>query len=124
MRAGLAKGTDQESVYLPHSRVAHTDRIGITEIDDVSVILRFYIQENVGTGSGDKVIYDSSLKSVCANVLPAPVVAEDRTTVVDGFMGAKSISNRIILSPILVGIASRNLEQIQLDIVDMWDNAK
>ena len=64
---------------------------------------------------GDKIEFDSSLKSVCTGV-EEPWVVEDGSMQCDAWFSAIGINNRIIISPIITGIGNRCVEEIEKNI--------
>lgn len=120
LRAKLAEGCVNATSYLPHMPILYTDRIGLSEIGNDDILIRFYIQVAAPMGSGDKLVFDSSLKSVVGRIMQDPVVSEDGSITIDAEMGAKGISNRIVNSPILVGVASRVLENVKANVLKLY----
>lgn len=68
---------------------------------DTMVIKVYLIQDDL-VGLGDKVVYGHQLKSIVSETISYPIVGE-RGDIVDAIFGYKSISNRIVLSPLLMG---------------------
>jgi hypothetical protein len=114
-----AAGTHNESMFPAKTNIQHSDRIGMTDLDEETVIVRFYIQDNTTLGGGDKVEFDSSLKSVCTSV-DEPWEVEDGSVVCDAWFSAIGMDHRIILSPKITGIGNRCLEKMEQDIVKMY----
>ena len=69
---------------------------------------------------GDKIEFDSSLKSVCSGTDPEGWVTEDNSVKCDALFSTVGICKRLINSPLLTGIANRCLEKVESDILDMY----
>ena len=119
-RYKFAKGTDSTNNYLPSTKVVGTDRLGTDVLDDEHVIFKFYIKQDMGMNAGDKIVFDSSLKSVCGGVVDHDIQVEDGSVQVKGLMSYRSINARIIMSPLLVGCATKVLERTEEQILDMY----
>ena len=118
-RANATKGTLKEDKYTPVTRVRSGARIGGVQIDDSDIVVVFSIKEKVACGIGDKVCFDSALKSVVGRVEDRPMITEEGK-VVDAVFGANSVFNRIILSPMLQGTMDMVLEAAEEDVLKMW----
>lgn len=92
---------------------------GIT-ISKETVILQFYIQESIESGIGDKIVIDSSLKTVTSSVMDVAPRCVDSNRAVDVIFSATSISNRIVNSPIIEGISETVLEKLEDDVLKMY----
>ena len=107
----FSAGTIDELAYPPSGPITVTDKVGPTIITDDTVIIRFYITEVNDMAVGSKLVVSSSLKSVVGRILPP--ITSDSGIVVDGLMGGLSISNRIVLSPVLHGGVCRVLIDLE-----------
>jgi hypothetical protein len=85
--------------------------------------LQFYIKEEIDAGIGDKIVYDSSLKSVISDVMDEPMVTQSGIEV-DAVFSGTGINRRTITSPLTVGTVQRTLEKLEFNIIDMWDKKK
>ena len=93
---------------------------GVT-FDENTVVIRYKIQEKLPAGVGDKQVIDSSLKSVISDVLSDPVYTESGVEV-DVLFSATSVSNRLVCSPLIVGIGERVLKELERQCIDIWNN--
>lgn len=93
------------------------------DFTDRTVVLQFYIKEELSAGVGDKLVYDSSLKSVISEVIDKPMVTEGGVEV-DAVFSGSGINRRTITSPLIVGTVQRVLEKTEQNIIDWWDRAK
>jgi hypothetical protein len=118
-KANATKGTRKESKYTTVNRVAPDTRISGIVLGESDILVIFYIKSNVGCSVGDKIIFDSSLKTVVGRVEANEIVTESGKKI-DAVFGANSVFNRIILSPIIVGIYDRILEDAEEDILRMY----
>ena len=115
-----AKGTASASNFYPATDIKQSTRIGTTVLDDETLIIRFYVQQDTSCESGDKIEYDSSLKSVCSTVSPEQWEVEDGSVVCDSLFSQLSQAKRLISSPILTGIGNRCLEKVEKDVLNMY----
>lgn len=115
-----ATGTHNTEEFIPDLQIKYTDRLGMTDLDNETVILRFYIQQNMGMNAGDKIEFDSSLKSVSTKISKIGWDVEDGSVLCDGLFSGIGISNRIVASPIITGIANRLLEKLEQDVLKMY----
>jgi len=73
--------------------------------------IRIYISHNVGTGVGDKAVFANQMKTVFGHILKGP--HETQTGVkLDAIFGFKSVQDRIVLSPMLIGTTNTLLRVI------------
>lgn len=117
--AKFAKGSVAEHSFIESKPLPPRTKIPGGQIDGDTVMITYTIQSTIAAGYGDKLVYDSSLKSVVSRVLDEPSETESGI-IVDSFFAGTSISNRNISSPMYVGIPSRILEGIEDTILDMW----
>lgn len=123
-KAEFASDSKNNYKYQKLNKITQSDRLGNIDLTDDVVVLKFYIQQHHGMHAGDKIVYDSSLKSVCARVLEEPILSEDKSVEVDALMSYRSINARLIMSPILVGAATRVIEKLESDILDIYFDDK
>ena len=116
-RAQSAKGSANESTFNHQLQIKYTDRIGITDIDDDTVILRFYIQQDMGMDIGSKLEILSSLKTVCSNISPTDWATDDPNVNVQMMYSEIGVNNRIINSPKICGITAAVMEKLEKDIL-------
>lgn len=112
-----AKGTTTGKDFYPSTSVIQSTRIGKVVIEEDTLIIRFYIQQETSMSGGDKIEFDSSLKSVCSAVEPGGWMTEDGSVKCDALFSAVGICKRLINSPTLTGIANRCLEKVEQDIL-------
>jgi hypothetical protein len=62
-------------------------------------------------------------KSVVSTVLEQPVTTESGETI-DMLFGGSSISNRIVLSPTIVGIATRCMMDLEKEVIRQYFDEK
>lgn len=119
-RSAYAKSCANAAHYVPPTALQFTERIGNVVMDDDTVLLKFYIQQDVDCAAGDKIIFDSSLKSVVCRVFGENIKTEDHSLEVQAQMSAKSVAARIINSPLLTGIAARCMIKLEEDVLEMY----
>jgi len=120
-KAKAATGAENASAFPRNLRIASDmNRVGANDLTDTNVIFRFYIQQDMGMNGGDKCEFCSSLKSVLTGVQEEDWEVDDKSIKVQALFSAIGIGNRIILSPMIVGLGSRAMEQLEKDILKMY----
>jgi hypothetical protein len=76
-----------------------------------TMAIRIYITSDVPAGVGDKGVFANQMKTVFGEVLAGPIVTESGEEV-DAVFGQKSIADRIVLSPELIGTTTVLLDKI------------
>ena len=92
---------------------------GVT-FDDTIVVIRYLIKESLVASVGDKIVVDSSLKSVISDVLTDPVTTESGINI-DVLFSNSSASNRIVNSVYLSSNVERILEELEKQVIDIYD---
>lgn len=77
-------------------------RIVKDPLDLDQALVRFYITKEVGAGIGDKGVFGNQLKTIVSSVMHGTNTTEDGTPI-DAKFSYLSISNRIVLSPEIMG---------------------
>lgn len=117
-KANLAKDTDSKNKFYPGGPV-RSDMIGGIRIDDQSVLVRYYIKQEVEANSSDKIVFGAQLKSVSTGVTKhSPVTESGR--VIDAVMGASSFYNRMTPSIVFQGILENNMEVIEQNFLKAY----
>ena len=118
-RAKFSKGTINESNHSESAVLAKGTKFRGVQFEEDTVVIQFFIQENINASTGDKLVLDSSLKTVISYTLDTNPVTESGIDI-DALFSATSIGNRIVNSPILVGVGERIMEKIEQDCLDMY----
>lgn len=84
-------------------------RVDGTPLSLDTMAIRVYITSDVPAGVGDKGVFCNQMKTVFGEVLPGDVVTESGL-VVDAIFGAKSIADRIVTSPEVIGTTTTLLD--------------
>ena len=116
-KASLAKGSNNQQDFIVNNKVDVGTRIKGFKLGENDILIVYYIKVKVEAGVGDKVVFDSSLKSVIGRVSDHPIITEEGETI-DAVFGLNSIFNRIILSPMIQGISDRVLKHVEQDLVN------
>lgn len=90
----------------PDGRVLDRFRVDGKPLEDNSVAFRFYITHDNTYGVGDKGNLMNQLKTVTGKIIKTPDVTKSGL-VLQGRFSGQSIFNRIVLSPYIIGTASR-----------------
>jgi hypothetical protein len=85
--------------------------------------IRIYLTHVQPAGIGDKVVFANQLKSVISDVFENDIVSETGV-VVDAKFSGKSIYNRIVNSPYLIGTTATILKLIAKKAVAAYNNVK
>ena len=116
-KAKAASGSVNEKYFSKDMQIKYTDRIGITDIDNDTIILRFYIQQDMGMDIGSKLEILSSLKTVCSCINPEDWSTGDPDVKVNMMYSEIGVNNRIINSPKMCGISAAIMEKLEKDIL-------
>lgn len=76
-----------------------------------TMAIRVYITTDVPAGVGDKGVFCNQMKTVFGEVLAGDIVTESGKTV-DAVFGSKSVADRIVLSPDIIGTTATLLDVI------------
>jgi hypothetical protein len=120
-KSNYAKSIGMENEYPKPTIVPKGTKLKGIEFDEDTVAFYFYITEDISCGVGDKVVFDSSLKSVISNVIDEKIKTTDDIEV-DGLFGCYSINNRKVTSVFRVGILQRIFEKVDDMIIDIMEN--
>lgn len=123
-KAKAAAGSVNIEDFRSDMQVKYTDRIGTTDLDNETVILRFYIQQDMEMDMGSKVEFYSSLKSVTAYMQDNDWEVEDNSIKCQALFSSCGIGNRIINSPMIAGMTGRIMETVEDQILDLYFNKK
>ena len=91
---------------------------GISLIEG-QVEIKIYIRANNSLGLGDKAIFCNQMKFTVGDIFESDMKAEDGTDI-DAIFASRSISARIVASPMQIGTTSMVLEKLQEKVVDMY----
>lgn len=81
--------------------------------------LRVFIESTVSQGIGDKGVFGSQMKSVVSSVFQSDITTESGTPIEAQF-SFRSVLNRTVLSPILLGMTSRILKHVSPKIAEAY----
>ena len=76
-----------------------------------SVAIKFYITSETPMSCGDKGVFANQMKTVVGDVFENDIFTESGTRI-DAIFGAKSISDRIVVSPFIIGTTTTLLKII------------
>jgi hypothetical protein len=91
---------------------------------DGGILIEYYIRHELGHGVGDKLTFNSNIKSVVASVLPKgmePIT--DDGVVLDGVMGSISLLARMCYSPLLSGVLGHVFVETSKSIANEYLNS-
>lgn len=109
--AKAAKGTSKSSDYVEPALVPVGTKYHGTEFGKDTILILVYISEKIDHGNGDKLVVMNQLKSITATVVDRPLSTASGYPV-DMLFSARGVNNRIVLSPIIVGVGNRNCEAL------------
>ncbi len=91
----------------------------LLSMDDV--VLKFYIEQDLGCGTGDKITYLASLKSVLSSVQKEDIVTEDGSIDdISAMVECASVQNRIVLGSLQTGVVERIMKGIEDNFLDIY----
>lgn len=88
-----------------------------------SMAIQIFITADVPAGTGDKGVFANQMKTVFGDVFEKEIVSESGI-VIDAIFGAKSIGDRIVNSPFIIGTTSTLLKVISKKAVAAYRNVK
>lgn len=88
-------------------------------ITEDTVVIRYYIREYFDQSNGDKIVLDSSLKTITCLVMDNPPVTESGQEI-DATFSVLSISKRIVNSPIITGISENILATLEKKVLSEY----
>lgn len=105
--------------FTPPAVLPEGSKLSGAQIDKDTVVIKYYIKSRQPAFAGDKIVVDSSLKSVISHVFTKNPVTESGIIIDVKFPGI-SVQHRIITSPFGVGINERNLIALEKEIIDIF----
>jgi len=117
----FAQGTIRQDKYVESSEITTDFRVDGVVPEDDSVILKFYISEDVDMDAGSKIVYSTELKSVVGYIIPQQLDTESGDCKVDALMSMRAANARIVYSPFVTGACNRVLEKLQEDVIKMFE---
>ena len=120
-RAKLAKAIDGDNALT--GEVTSNIRVDGTPLDDNMVAVTFYIVHLEKCGVGDKGTFDSMLKSIFGHVMTG-INRTKGGIDLDAIIGFRTINDRIVLSPIYVGMLNVLLWIITKKHIALWTKQK
>jgi len=94
-------------------------RIDGNGLDLDTVAIKVYITSTVGTGVGDKAVFANQMKTVFGRVLTGIHETESGEEL-DAIFGFKSIQDRIVLSPMIIGTTNTLLRVIGENAAELY----
>ncbi|HWT40899.1 MAG TPA: hypothetical protein VN081_06585 [Dongiaceae bacterium] len=100
-------------------RVDDTMRFSGDPLAPNTLVIQVYITGLEPMGVGDKLVVGNQMKSIVSRVFPDGMETESGVPV-DATFSYQSVSNRIVLSPQLIGTTNRLLEEIGKQAADLF----
>lgn len=119
-RAAFAADSSNASEFTKSRPLYATDKVGIVDLTETTVIFRFYIKQVKPMDPGDKLFFDNCLKSVVSAVHDE--ISTENGENVDAMTSARGILARIIASPFITGIANKVLHRLEDNVISIWDS--
>ena len=98
-------------------------RIDKDPLDVDTAAIRVYITGDVGAGIGDKGVFGNQMKTVFAHVMSGVNQTESGEDL-DALFGYVSISNRIVLSPEIMGTTNTLLRIMSKKVAERYFSKK
>jgi hypothetical protein len=89
------------------------------DFSDNTVVLEFMIDETLAMSEGDKLCIGGANKSIVSHVNEKPHMSESGIPI-DILFSTTSVINRIVMSPLAVGISERNMEALKQQALDIY----
>lgn len=115
--AMIAKASNKPVVT---GRVTDEYRVSGTPLELNHLEIRIYISVTTPTGVGDKAVFGHQMKSTIAQVHEEPFRTEDGD-IVEAIFAYRSVANRGVLSPAVVGTTSTLLDVIAKGAVKVYE---
>jgi len=119
---------DPDEGFVKSKPLIGENKLGKVTVDEDSVVFDFYIQEKDSLDAGDKIFIASSLKSVISEIFEEPIIASDLKDVdtgkpleIDCLFSQTSVSNRIVTSPMILGLGTRWCDALEKKLLDIWE---
>ena len=109
---------DTSNVSSKPGEKEYLEKIGYIDIEDDTLVIKYFIQDEYGTEHGDKCCIHSALKTVNSLVMDKPILTKDRKHEVDMIYAGVGLMARIINSPIKTGAAALVMEALQNEILE------
>lgn len=119
----LAKKRKALGQKVVSGQVDDSIRIGKQVLELDSLVIKVYITKETGAGSGDKGVFGSQLKTVFARVMSGTNETESGEPI-DAIFGYQSISNRIVLSPEVMGTTNTLLRVLSKRVAKIYKGEK
>lgn len=120
-KSEFAKSAINSYQYHKPQPLTKTTRVGMVDLDDETVVIRFYIEDRSLMGGGSKLIFSNSLKSVPGEVMKHPVYTEDGLEV-GALTSFRGQNNRLVVGVLYTGVTARILEELEKQIIDIWES--
>lgn len=117
--AKLARDTEKQMYYLEPSVIAPGTKYRGIEFEKDTIVFLIYISETIDHYPGDKSVVMGQCKTICSTVIEKPISTVSNFPL-DMLFSARSVSNRILLSPQLVGFTNRCLMKLEQNVVDKY----
>ena len=101
-------------------RVTEEFRVEGKPLNIDTAVIKVYIIVNDNARLGDKVVFANQMKSIVCEVMSYDVKTESNETI-DAIFGYKSINNRIVHSPLIIGTSITLLKKIAEKAVSIYN---
>jgi hypothetical protein len=112
--------TNKENVNIQY-KIEPGTRIKKQSIEENEVLIIFEIVSEIDASIGDKFVVDNALKTVVGETIDYELKTKSGIKL-DGCFGAKNLFNRIVLSPIKLGILENILKKIEDNAISLYFN--
>lgn len=117
--AKSAKDTDKYMDYVEPSMIQPGTKYRGIEFENDTIVFLIYISETIDHLPGDKSVLMGQCKTICSTVIPKPISTVSNFPL-DMLFSARSVSNRILTSPLTIGFTNRVLMALEQDIVNSY----
>ncbi len=114
-----SKDSKSADKYKPVNKVEVNARVHGIDMNEMDVVIIFFIKTKIPAVAADKVCISTQLKSVIGKVITDPITTESGVKV-DCIFGALAVFNRVVLSAFKAGILNRVLEESEDEVVSEY----
>lgn len=115
----LAKRSRALGYNVVSGSVDDSIRVDNQPLEMDQLVIKVYVTENVSAGIGDKGVFGNQMKTVFARVMSGVNTTESGEEI-DAIFGYQSISNRIVLSPEIMGTTNTLLRVLSKHVAKVY----
>ena len=114
----VAFSKDTKNSLPSNEPITGVDKIGIVDVNEDTVIITYFIEDEYGAKHADKVVFSSAIKSEISAVYQDPIYTEDGMEI-DAIFPGLSVYNRMVPESITYAAASLVLKRLQEKVLSI-----